>query len=178
MCWLRFGDSPIPQSLSLDSVQSVSTPAPRAHRKRNIAIAVLLIVVLSIGIYSIGIITGLIPQQEKVSIVNGTISIKAGNYTNYQFTVPNSTKNAMVSGSFKGTGSLDDDVVVFLMTSVEFSKWKNHVQADTVYNTMEVIQAKFSVPVNASETYDLVFDNTFSLANKTFTAQFDLVYPK
>ena len=102
-------------------------------------------------------------QNYNPNIVNGLITVDAGHYEYYQFSIPASTSGiASVHGSFTASGGSGNDIIVYIMDNTNFVNWQNGHSATSYYNSGQVTTANFNVNLNAG-TYYLVYDNTFSI---------------
>jgi hypothetical protein len=138
---------------------------------RNIG-ALLVVVVLIIAIVavigalggggSVGGGGGILPQQQTMNIVNGMITVNAGNYESYQFTIPSGASGASVSGSFTASGGSGNDIIVLIMDSTDFVNWQNGHSASAYYNSGQETTGTISASLPAGATYYLVYSNTFS----------------
>lgn len=100
---------------------------------------------------------------HNVVIINGLTSVNALGYRYYWFDVPSIAINPTIFGTFTGSGSLGNDIRVYVLTSTDFINWTNGHQVSTIYNSGVITTASFNVKLATGQKYYLVFDNTFSL---------------
>jgi hypothetical protein len=145
---------------------------------RNIGILVLAVVVIVVivALASMGG-GGIVPQQHTANIVNGLITVGAGSYNDYQFSIPAGASGASIQGSFTASGGSGNDVIVYVMDSTDFTNWANGHSASAFYNSGQETTGTISAPLTAGETYYLVYDNTFSIiSSKNVQTTVNLTY--
>jgi ribosomal protein L40E len=173
--------TPIPQPIPVMQ----SAPTSKNNNLRNIGIGVIVIVaVIVVGIYFSGLFSdsggGLpfVPNQYKTSILSGSITINAGSYTYYRFSIPTGANNPTLSGSFTASGGSGNDIKVYVMSDTDFTNWKNGHTANVHYNSGQKTTDKLNVSLSSGR-YVLVFDNTFSLLTaKTVYGEIGVTYTK
>lgn len=100
---------------------------------------------------------------QSSNLVNGMISVKAGNYYYLPFTIDTSyMTNAAVVGSFQASGGSGNDIVVLILDGMGFTNWTNGHQTNTYYNSGQVTVGNINSAMTASGQYYLVFSNKFS----------------
>jgi hypothetical protein len=158
-------------------------PPTQSHVLRYVGIMVIVVSivlgsVLVLGFHGTGGGGGILPSTHTVSIVNGLITVNAGEYEYYQFYVPPGATNVHVRGSFTASGGSGNDIAVLIMDSTEFSNWQNGHQAGAYYDTSQLTTSSFDVPLpSGSGTYVLVYSNTFSfISQKNVNTQANLSY--
>jgi RNA polymerase subunit RPABC4/transcription elongation factor Spt4 len=177
----------VPEDLSScpycgSAIRAPSPPPPKvSHTWRNIAIVVIVIIVGVIGLSawnsSSSLSPGIIPQEYTINIVNGLITVNAGLYKYYMFSVPSGASNAHVSGTFTASGGSGNDIVVLIMDSTNFINWQNGHSANTYYNSGPLTTSSFDVSLPAGESYYLVYSNTFStVSSKNVQTTVNLIY--
>jgi hypothetical protein len=116
----------------------------------------------------------LVPDTR--NLVNGVISIGAGEYYNIKFSVATGTMlNARVTGTFKAEGGTGNDIEVLIVDDTSFGKWTNGHKVPELYYSGKVNSANISVAIANSGVYHLIFDNSFSLiSSKQVLANVDL----
>lgn len=111
------------------------------------------------------------------NIVNGNIGVSAGQYQDYQVTVPAGAYNAQLTGSFRASGGSGNDIIVYVLDQTNFVNWQNGHQVSAEYNSGQLTTSTFSLNLPASGTYYLVYSNTFStFSSKTVNTQANLAY--
>jgi len=103
------------------------------------------------------------PVPGSRNLVNGTITVKAGNFYDIPFTVDASMRNAAVSGSFKVEGEAVNNIEALVMADADFGEWKNVHKEINLYNSGKVNSGNISAAIPAPGDYHLVFDNSPSL---------------
>jgi len=118
--------------------------------------------------------TVLVPQSQ--NLVNGIITVSAGEYYDQPFSVTSSMQNARVTGSFRASGGSGNDIVVLFMDDIMFANWLNYHKTPVCYNSGQVTAAKFDMMICSDPgEYHLVFDNRFSdFSSKDVTTRVDL----
>jgi len=147
-------------------------------------VTLILIVVLVVAILAVigsmggsGGGSGILPQQHTENIVNGLVTVNAGNYEYYQFSVPSGASAVSVSGSFTASGGSGNDIIVYVMDYTNFVNWQNGHSASAYYNSGQVTTETISTSLPAGATYYLVYSNTFSiLSSKNVQTTVNLVY--
>ena len=104
-----------------------------------------------------------ISKQQTISIVNETISVAAGGYNYYTFSVPDRVSNPMLSGSFIASGGNENTINVKLLDLQNFFKFKNGQKADAIYATGPENAGTINANLPTNQTFFLVYDNTFSV---------------
>jgi hypothetical protein len=121
--------------------------------------------------------SSLLRQFRSQNIVNGLITVQAGWYNNYEFTLPAGAGNIHVAGTFTATGGSGNDIIVSIMDRTNFVNWSNGHQATAFYNSGQLSTGSFDVRLSSDTTYDLVYANTFStLASKNVRTTANLFY--
>jgi hypothetical protein len=116
----------------------------------------------------------LTPVNYTEDIVSGTITINAGSYVYYKFTVPSSAFNIRVEG---GVTSISGDYFkVYIIDSTNFFYWQNGLVVSTYYGSEYVTRLGLANALPPGGTYYLVIDNTFSKNSLTVIIQATLTY--
>ena len=104
------------------------------------------------------------PQPHFVRIVNTAITVNAGSFAWYPFSVPENANTLAVTGHFTATGGSGNDIIVYILDEDGLANLKNGHPTRTYYNSEKVTQSSIqAVLPPAPGTYYLVFDNRFSL---------------
>jgi hypothetical protein len=158
---------------------SESSMQPRTLRIIGIMIiaAVVIVSVVALGFRGPGGGNTMSPTQT-LNIVNGLVTVNAGDYEYFQFVVPVGASNVHVEGSFTASGTWGNDIEVLIVDSMDFVNWQNGYQASTYYNSGQLSNSSFDVPrPSVSRAYYLVYSNTFSImSNKNVNTQANLSY--
>ena len=159
-------------------------PTPRPKSNTTLIILVVVIVVVIVGaviatIIAIGTFTVLrtATMQHTANIVNGLITVPAGQYEYYQFAPPAGSTLISVSGSFTASGGSGNDIVVLVMDQTNFVNWQNGHTASAYYNSGQLTTGTITASLPSGGTYYLVYSNTFSgFSSKTVQTTADLSY--
>lgn len=111
-------------------------------------------------------------------IMRGTITIDAGSYVYYPFTVPSHTfriYNIRLEGAVISIGN-GNYFTVYIMDSTDFFNWKNGRHVNPLYSSEYVTRAPIVGTLPPDGTYYLVIDNTFSINSQTVIIQATLIY--
>ena len=178
----------VPPSVSAASVQQPSSfvqAGRKSNTVRNIGIVVVIVVLALIALAALGAFNsggsgslgGSAPQQYTQNIVNGLITVGAGDYNTYQFTCPGDSSGCSVQGSFTASGGSGNDIIVLILDSTDYINWQNGHQASAYYNSGQLTTSSISASVPAGGTYYLVYDNTFSaISSKNVQTTVNLNY--
>ena len=142
-------------------------------------ISLLLSAIVALVVISAGCITGQQVVQVSESseiIVNGEISVGAGEMEFYQFSVPDNAQSARVTGMFAASGGTDNDIQVLILDEGSFFQWKKENSAPSIYDSGRATTQSFSIGIPAG-TYYLVYSNKFSTFSiKGVKTKVDLTY--
>ena len=117
------------------------------------------------------------PTSHTINVASGSTAVNARTYTGYSFSVPSDASNPVLQGSFTASGGSGNDIKVYVMDQTDYVNWENNHQAYTNYNSGQVTTGNINISLSAGTTYNIVFDNSFSLlSSKTVSAQIDLTY--
>jgi hypothetical protein len=150
-----------------------------------IAIVLIVVVVVAVigGIAAISFYyfaassTSTLRVPHSANIVNGLITVQAGKYNYYWFTLPAGSTSTSVTGSFTASGGSGNDVEVFVMDQTNFVNWQNGHQASAYYDSGQLTTGTISATLPSSGTYDLVYSNTFStFSSKNVQTTVNLFY--
>jgi hypothetical protein len=143
--------------------------------KSNMLKLVLGLVVLVIAVALL--ILYLLPIIYTEDIVRGTITVNAGSYKYYQFTIPSRAFNIRVEGGIIASGGRGNDITMYIMDSTNFVNWQNGRGASAYYSSGQVTRVGFAFTLPSGGTYYLVIDNTFSITSqKNVEIQATLTY--
>lgn len=117
-------------------------------------------------------------SQVNANIVNGLITVNAGQYETYQIVVPSNAGAAQVSGTFTASGGSGNDIIVLIMDYTDYVNWQNGHQASAYYTTGgQETTGTISATLPAGATYYLVYSNTFStFSQKNVNTQVNVAY--
>jgi len=99
-------------------------------------------------------------------IVRGPVTVNAGSYVYYQFTVPPRAINIAVFVSWLISGDGSDDIMVYIMDSTNFVNWQNGRGANAIINSVQGTRDVIGGALPSGGTYFLVLDNTFSITSQ------------
>ena len=161
------GQQQVPPVQSTPWYQAPSQPTPtKSNTTLIIAIIVIVIVAVAVigGILAVGFFSALssTTTQHSGNIVNGLVTVPAGYYQYYQFTVPASATLVSVNGMFTASGGSGNDIIVYVFDSTNFVNWQNGYQASAYYNSGQTTTGTVSASLPSAGTYYLVYSNTFS----------------
>jgi hypothetical protein len=134
-------------------------PTKNSHVARNVAIGIICIIILLVAFWA----AWNRPTRYISNLVNGLLTINAGSYEYYSFTIPSGASDIQVSGSFTASGGSGNDIRIYILDSTSFTNWKNGHSVSTYYNSGQMTTGTISATLPSSGTYYLVYDNTFSL---------------
>lgn len=163
---------------------------------RNIGIGIVVLLVMAGGAYvalssagvsvvqvktvTITTVTSSTTQTStpvSANVVNGDISVRAGQYEDYQLTVPANAAGAELTGNFLASGGSGNDIIVLIMDQTDYVNWQNGHQASTYYNSGQITTSTFNVSLPSGGTYFLVYSNQFStFSSKSVNTQATLTY--
>ena len=103
---------------------------------------------------------------RNINIVNGLITVNAGQDEYYEITVPSNTQSATVSGSFTASGGSGNDIIVSIMDYTDYVNWQNGHNATAYYTSGKETTGTISAILPGGVTYYLVYDNQFLLSLK------------
>jgi hypothetical protein len=90
-------------------------------------------------------------------------SVKPRSFTFYKFTVPAGATNVILSGQFTASGSLENDVEVYVLNDDDFVTLRSGYSANNYYDSGRVAQSDINAALPfGGGAYYLVFDNRFS----------------
>jgi hypothetical protein len=139
----------------------------------------LIIGLLIVSVVFVAGCTSTTPGYKTVTsnIVNGLITVDAGGYNTYQFSVPDNAIGATISGSFLASGGSGNDIEVFVMSTTDFINWKNGHQSNVYYQSGKMTTQSISASLPSGSSLYLVYSNTFStVTKKNVQTKVDLTY--
>jgi hypothetical protein len=158
------------QAPTVSAYPSYQPPYQPVPHRSNAAliIAVVVIVVLVVAVSSV-VYFGTIftpfsttRSQNSGSIVNGLITVPAGGYEYYPFTLPSGAMSIFVTGMFTASGGGGNKIEVFVADQTNFVNWKNGNSATSYYDSGQVPTGSIIANLPVPGTYYLVYSNTFS----------------
>jgi len=121
----------------------------------------------------------LTPILYTEDIIRETITINAGSYVYYPFTVPSQTfriYNIRVEGGVTDIEYRNYYLTVYIMDSTNFFNWKNGQEVSTYYSATAQTRVPIAIDLPPGKTYYLVIDNSFSTVSQTVAIQATLTY--
>jgi len=110
------------------------------------------------------------PTPLRSYIVNDNITVNAGSFTYYNFSISNSANvYPTVAGTFTASSeeSMERPLIrVCVMTYANFTDWQNHNSAGTIYDSAFVHNGTISADLPMKGNYVIVYDNTFDSISK------------
>ncbi len=118
------------------------------------------------------VISGCVSNKTE-TIVDNTITVEAGKYVDYKFSVPS---QAIISGNFTASGGSGNDIRVIILNETSYTNWINGHDVSTYYDSGQLTTGSITASV-PSGSYYLVYSNTFStLAVKNVKTRVDITY--
>jgi len=116
-------------------------------------------------------------ERHTDNIVNGTIGVSAGTHTSYRATVTGSMNNVHLVGQFRASGGSGNDIIVLVMSEMDYTNYSNGHKASVYYNSDQTTVGSFDVRLSDAGTYFVVYDNNFSfISAKNVATRVDLKY--
>ncbi len=149
-----------------------TSPPQPAKSNTTLILVIVLIVVVVVGV--IGAIAAFtfvnyaansasnLHVPRTTNIVNGLITVPAGGYEYYPFTLAIGTISISVSGSFTASGGSGNDIDVFVMDQTNFINWQNGHQSYSYFDSGVLTTGSVSASLPGAGNYYLVYSNTFS----------------
>ena len=105
------------------------------------------------------------------NIVNGDISVGAGKYVYYQFSVPS---QASISGEFSASGGSGNDIEILILDETSYINWINGHSVSAYYDSGQMTTGSITASVPAGKYY-LIYSNKFStLSDKNVKTRVDV----
>jgi hypothetical protein len=159
--------------------QTSTSQSYRRKDKTLLAVAVAIALIVIAGLLAAFFIKNSInPVATPVvwDIADGNLTINAGSYECYNFTVPSGASDIKVDGTFAVSGGSGNVIKVYVMSDANFADWQNGRNVSMYYNSGEANSGVISATPPSAGTYYLVYDNTFSTISKNVTTQVDFYY--
>ncbi|MCL7412613.1 MAG: hypothetical protein M8353_03225 [ANME-2 cluster archaeon] len=102
--------------------------------------------------------TGPIFETVNQNVVNGVISVNAGEYVYYQLSLPSQAK---VSGDFTAFGGSGNDIIVLILDENAYINWINGHSVSAYYNSGQMTTDSISASLPKGNYY-LIYSNAFS----------------
>ncbi len=133
---------------------------------------IVLVVAAIGGILGLGFLNSLssAPGWHSFTVVNGLVSVPAGRYHNYPFSVPSGATSIIVNGTFSASGDIDvlvaDQPAYDLPPQITVGgKLPDSQIANHYYDSGQVTVGSLNMVLPRAGTYYLVFSNMFSSAS-------------
>ncbi|MFZ0213527.1 MAG: hypothetical protein WBE20_10075 [Candidatus Acidiferrales bacterium] len=98
------------------------------------------------------------------SIASSSFNIKANEYASYKFVVPSGASGVWIDGHFTTASGSQSTFAVFVLRDDAFAAWQKGLPARTLYDSRRSPPNRiFAFLPAAAATYDLVFNNQYSL---------------
>lgn len=107
---------------------------------------------------------------------NGNLTVDAGSYEHYNFTVPSSAPTTTVQGTFTVSGGNGNTIKVYVMDGANFADWQNGLNASMYYDSGALSSGNVTATLPSAGTYYLVYDNRFSAVSKNVTTEMGFYY--
>lgn len=153
--------------LQLHREEFLKTTFPNWSSTSDVKWAKLVLCLVAIVIAFACFILCLVPINYTEDIVRGTVTVNAGSYRYYQFTVPSCAINIWVEVfvlSVSGGGG--NDIMVYVMDSTNFVNWQNGRGASAIYSSGQGTRDFIGGALPPGGTYYLVIDNSFSITSQ------------
>jgi hypothetical protein len=157
---------------------------PSPHLTRNARIIVIVVVVFAIVIAVLLLKPWLpadanrpAPHTENRVLLNGTITVNAGSYVYYNFTIPSIPNGyKFVNGNFSVLNG--NSIRVYIMNETSFNNLKaNGFKDGTYYDSGQVATGVISTNnLIEGATYFLVYDNSLQTSLATVTTEVNLIF--
>ncbi len=106
------------------------------------------------------------PVPFEILLVDENVTVNAGTYLDYQFTIPSDAQSISLSLGFTAQGG-DNDIKVYVFDSTDFSYYQSGQNYTSLYQSGQITTAGFSMNIPTNGTWYLVLDNKFSMVQKT-----------
>ncbi len=116
------------------------------------------------------------PRAHTNQIVNAATNVDAGAYVDYRFTIPPNASSIHVSGAFTVQGGSGSGIIVYIFDSTNFDNYETGAYFGALYQSSQTTTSSISSNLDASGTYYLVLDNTFSPINQAVNIQANVTY--
>lgn len=118
------------------------------------------------------IISGCIGYKTE-TIIDGIVTIDAGKYANYQFSIP---YHASVTGDFAASGGSGNDIRVIILDETSYNNWINGNSVSEYYDSGQETTGKIYATLSKGNYY-LIYSNTFStVSTKNIKTKVDITY--
>ncbi len=129
------------------------------------------------GLLFIAVIFGIVisgcVSNKTETIVDGVITVEAGKYVDYKFSVPS---QASVSGNFTASGGSGNDIRILILDETAYVNWINGHNVSTYYDSGQITIGSITASLPKGNYY-LVYSNTFStLSAKNVKTKVDVTY--
>jgi len=161
-------------------------PVPAATRAKPSSTRVFAILAIALPLLGILIWTAAshgtaLKQLERLTkkhhsqvLDNSALTVDPVEYAFFDLVVPAGATGVHLQGNFTASGGSGNDTEAHVFSDTDFANWKNGHESKTYYSSGRVTVGNFNVDLpDGAGTYDLVFDNRFSLLSKktvSFTA--------
>lgn len=149
----------------------------RAKIARNVSIISLLSIIVILIIFLV-YWNATSPKSTPpiVKIIDENITINAGSYNYYNFSVPTEASWAKVEGTFNVSGSSDNTIEVYIMDASDFIDWQSGRNSNKNYESGELNNGNITASLTPNITYMLVYDNSRGETPKNVTTNAYLYY--
>jgi Ca2+-binding RTX toxin-like protein len=129
------------------------------------------------GLLFVAVIFGIVlsgcVSNKTETIVDGVVTVEAGKYVDYNFSVPS---QASISGNFTASGGSGNDIRVLILDETSYINWINGHNVSTYYDSGQITTGSITASVPKGNYY-LVYSNTFStLSAKNVKTKVDVTY--
>jgi hypothetical protein len=102
-------------------------------------------------------------KNESIQLLSGGLVVKPLQYRYHEFSIKSTWKNIKVSGQFRASGGVRNDIRIFIMNKIDYENMINGHPHNNIYDSGQITVDKIAVNLSSiDENYVLVYDNTFS----------------
>ena len=99
-----------------------------------------------------------------ITLLDETVEVAPGEYETFRFrvVVDDEVRNVLITGGFVVTRGGEKEIVAYVLDDDEFYNYQNRKAFKALYDSRPVTSVEFTIPIPSTDTYHVVFDNTFS----------------
>jgi len=157
-----------------------SSGRSKSHKRTRTVALIAAVSVVIVAILLVAFFIQISNQPEStpivVNIVNENVTINAGSYEYYHFSVPVGASSAEVDGTFRVDGGSENVIKVYIMDAANFDNWQNGCNSSKNYDSGTLNAGNITATFTSSATYMLIYDNTFSATSKNVTTRAGFYY--
>jgi hypothetical protein len=115
-----------------------------------------------------------VARNNNRNIVNATFTVTMVGYWTYPIEVTDKMDDVRVEGTFSVTGGDPSVIRTMVMEDREYEKFTNGKSFYTLYDSQRTSSGQIIADLPTAGTYRLVFDNDWSMDDKSVTADVDM----